>query len=239
LEAAGRRSAGEADVTEGEWLNSADPKAMLALLRESGKLSGRKARLFAVACVRQLGELLTEDDSRTAVEVAERYADGLATDEELAAASAAADEAVKEVDGEEAATAAAVDAADAACGAASEDAADAASYTLDAALQAVVHAGVAAIAAGMRGQSDLLRDLFGPLPFHEVRIDPSWLVWNNGIVQRLAEGIYQERAFERMPVLGDALEEAGCGDEDILRHCREQGPHARGCWVLDLLLGKE
>jgi hypothetical protein len=84
----------------------------------------------------------------------------------------------------------------------------------------------------------LLHDIIGPLPFRQVRIDPSWLVWNGGIVRRLAEGIYNERAFDRMPVLGDALEEAGCRDKEVLAHLRSPGPHARGCWVLDLILGK-
>ena len=56
---------------------------------------------------------------------------------------------------------------------------------------------------------------------------------------KLAQGIYDDRAFDRMPVLADALEEAGCYDADILAHCRQPGEHVRGCWVVDLLLGKE
>ena len=55
---------------------------------------------------------------------------------------------------------------------------------------------------------------------------------------RLAQGIYDDLEGERMPVLGDALEEAGCEDEVILEHCRQPGTHVRGCWVLDLVLGK-
>jgi hypothetical protein len=93
--------------------------------------------------------------------------------------------------------------------------------------------------AGRNGQAHLLRDLFGPLPFREVRINPLWLVWNDGTVKRLAEGMYEGRAFDRLPVLGDALEEAGCTDQTILDHLRGPGPHVRGCWVIDLLLGKE
>ena len=54
----------------------------------------------------------------------------------------------------------------------------------------------------------------------------------------LARTIYEERAFDGMPVLSDALEEAGCNDADILDHCRQAGPHVRGCWVVDLILGK-
>ena len=55
----------------------------------------------------------------------------------------------------------------------------------------------------------------------------------------IAEGIYEERAFGRMPILHDALLAAGCDDENILAHCRGEGPHVRGCWVVDLLLGKD
>jgi len=71
-----------------------------------------------------------------------------------------------------------------------------------------------------------------------VLIEPSWLTWNDGIVLKLAQAIYGDRAFDRMPVLADALEEAGCDNADILAHCRERGDHVRGCWVVDLLLGK-
>jgi hypothetical protein len=85
----------------------------------------------------------------------------------------------------------------------------------------------------------LLRDLSGPLPFREARIDPAWLVWNGGTVKRLTEGTYAERAFDCMPVLGDTLDEAGGDGEDILRHCREQGlAHCRGRQTVDLILGR-
>ena len=70
-------------------------------------------------------------------------------------------------------------------------------------------------------------------------IDPAWLVWNGGLVGKLAQGIDDERAFDRLPILGDALEEAGCTDADILNHCRQPGEHVRGCRVVDLLTGKE
>src|SRR5438067_305851 len=60
-----------------------------------------------------------------------------------------------------------------------------------------------------------------------------------GTVRRIAEGIYAERAFDRLPILADALLDAGCDDEAILSHCRTDGPHVRGCWVIDLILGKQ
>src|SRR5262249_8386081 len=83
-------------------------------------------------------------------------------------------------------------------------------------------------------QCQLLRCVFGN-PFHPVHIDAAWLA---GTVVQLARAIYEERKWEEMGVLGDALEEAGCDNDDILSHCRGKGPHARGCWVVDALLGK-
>jgi hypothetical protein len=88
-------------------------------------------------------------------------------------------------------------------------------------------------------QADLLRDIFGPTLDHKSAIDPDWLTWNEGTVPRLAQAIYDERAWDQIPVLADALEDAGCADPAILSHCRESREHARGCWVVDLLLGKE
>jgi hypothetical protein len=95
-------------------------------------------------------------------------------------------------------------------------------------------------------QAVLLRDIYGPLLYRDVRWEPGWLTRNGGTVKRLAEGIYQERALPsghldsaRLAVLADALEEAGCNNGEILAHCREQGKiHVRGCWVIELLLQK-
>ena len=66
-------------------------------------------------------------------------------------------------------------------------------------------------------------------------LDPLCLVWNGGTVGRIAAGIYEERAFDRLPILADALEDAGCTDPALLTHCRGPGPHVRGCWAVDLL----
>jgi hypothetical protein len=84
----------------------------------------------------------------------------------------------------------------------------------------------------------VLRCIFGNL-FHSNIVDPVLLSWNGGTALHLAQAIYDERAYERLPILADALEEAGCTDAAILDHCRGPGPHVRGCWVVDLLLGKE
>lgn len=83
-----------------------------------------------------------------------------------------------------------------------------------------------------------LREIFGN-HFRQFVIDPTWLDWNDSTVVKLAQNIYHERAFDRLPVLGDALEEAGCHDADMLAHCRQPGQHVPGCWVVDLLLGKK
>jgi hypothetical protein len=83
----------------------------------------------------------------------------------------------------------------------------------------------------------LVRDLFGH-PFRQPAIDPTWLAWNCAGTPKLAQAIYEEHCFGDLPILADALEEAGCTDAEILTHCRGPGPHARGCWVLDLILGK-
>jgi hypothetical protein len=81
----------------------------------------------------------------------------------------------------------------------------------------------------------LLRDVFGN-PFRPPAIDPNWLAWHEGVVARMARDLHDRRCFGEMPVLGDALEDAGCTDEVILSHCRAGGLHARGCWLLDLIL---
>jgi hypothetical protein len=86
-------------------------------------------------------------------------------------------------------------------------------------------------------QTAILRDIFGN-PFRPVSITPAWLMRNDGTAPKLAQAIYDERAFDRLPILADVLEEAGCTNADILNHCRQPSEHVRGCWVIDLILGK-
>ncbi|MCE9529888.1 MAG: hypothetical protein K8T89_01910 [Planctomycetes bacterium] len=83
-------------------------------------------------------------------------------------------------------------------------------------------------------QAKLIREVSGN-PFRPVAIDDRWLT---STVVDIAEAIYEERAFDRMPILSDALMDAGCDSEEMITHCRGNGPHVRGCWVVDLLLGK-
>jgi hypothetical protein len=71
-----------------------------------------------------------------------------------------------------------------------------------------------------------------------VTIDPLWLAWNHGTIGSLAKAIYDERRYEESPVLADALEEAGCTDEEVLAHLRGPGDHVRGCWAVDALLAR-
>ncbi|OWK45371.1 hypothetical protein FRUB_01702 [Fimbriiglobus ruber] len=85
------------------------------------------------------------------------------------------------------------------------------------------------------GLSALLRDIFGN-PFRPPSVDPAWLT---STVLALARQMYDARDFALIPILADALQDAGCDSDDILAHCRGDGPHVRGCWVVDLLLGKE
>jgi hypothetical protein len=84
------------------------------------------------------------------------------------------------------------------------------------------------------GLADVLREVVGN-PFRPVSFPPNW---RSETAVALATGIYAERAFDRLPILADALEDAGCDNADVLSHCRGPGPHARGCWVVDGVLGK-
>jgi hypothetical protein len=226
-------------MNEGAWLSDTDTQPMLEFVK--GRTTDRKLRLFAVACCRRLLRAVRVDlrDAR-AVEVAERYADGESTAGELEAAA-------RYVPGPPSARrtaafacrdAASLDAgavvADCAAGnaawAAGEHAASLVGATNDS------PAFAAGRAAELLAQAALLRDILGPVPFRPFQIDPAW---RTPTVLCLATALYEERRFDDMPMLADALEEAGCQDETILAHCRGPGPHARGCWVVDALLRKE
>jgi hypothetical protein len=90
-------------------------------------------------------------------------------------------------------------------------------------------------------QCDLLREIVGN-PFRQVSLDSTWMT--PGVVSlaravSLAQALYNDRAIAHLPILASALEAVGCDNADVLNHCRQPGKHVRGCWVLDLLLGKE
>jgi hypothetical protein len=215
-----------------EWLTSIEPRPMLDYLRGK-KVSDRKLRLYAVACCRRIWDLLIDERSRTAVEVAEEYADGSVDRDRLVAAR---DEA-REVKGVlqkpfqtpfQRAANAAFDATRDTGGSASGNAPNEAARALSFNNHNHCEEGE------LRQQSNLLRCIFGN-PFRLVFLDSAWLTPN---VVSLAHTIYDDRAFERMSILGDAIEETGCDSSDILDHCRSQVEHVRGCWVVDALLGK-
>jgi hypothetical protein len=87
-------------------------------------------------------------------------------------------------------------------------------------------------------QADLVRCILGN-PFRSPRIDPAWIHAHDGAARRVAQATYDDHAFADLPILADALEDAGCTDDAVLSHCRAPGPHARGCWVVDVVLGKQ
>jgi hypothetical protein len=222
-------------MTESEWLACDNPDLMIESAI-AAQISSRKLRLFACACVSTIWHLLEDERSRNAVLTAEQFADGVATVRELEEARDAAQAAVR--DASLAASWAAVHAAS--CGVAQAASRNALWEALWAASQAAAQAALrdaslAATGAAIRAaHCGLLRCVFGN-PFRQVAVDPGWLT---PTVVRLARGIYEGREFDCLPILGDALEDAGCTDEMLLGHCRSAGPHARGCWVVDLLLGR-
>jgi hypothetical protein len=210
-------------MTEAEWLVCTEPRQMLEFLQ--GRATYRKLRLFAVACCRRIWNRMTDERSRKAVEVAERYADGEVSEEQLGAASREAAE-VGIGFGLQCSS------ANAAGFAALRDGLFSGHVRAD---RCASFAARVADPAEPASQAALLRCIFGPLCFRPVTLNPSALT---STVVQLAETIYLERAFHRLPILGDALEDAGCTSADILDHCRGGGEHVRGCWVVDLVLKK-
>lgn len=209
-----------------------------------GKDRFRKCRLFAAACCRRIWALLTEQRSRQAVEVAERYADELADTDQL---EKCFQEASREDDSFGNATEAAAWATAWDDRQAAEEAAIYAAYAVDEANHSPQPAKGRWGLAGTEeraAQVELIRDIFGN-PFRGMpTVTPSVLRWQDGIVVRLAQAAYDDRLLPgghldpaRLAVLADALEEAGCTDGEILGHLRGPGPHVRGCHLVDLLIG--
>jgi hypothetical protein len=209
-------------MTKEEWLACTDPKAMLDFLGDSA--SDGKLRLFAVACCRRIWPLVADTKSRQAVEISEQYADDRASDEELEAASK--------------------DAASVGIGFGIQfSAANAAHFASRpgrvAADRCAMYAARAVPDSDERvAQARLVRCLWGD-PFRKPRAHTAFLPWNTSSAVNLAQSIYDARAFERLSELADELEKADCDDANVVGHCREAGPHARGCWVVDRILGKE
>jgi hypothetical protein len=227
-------------MTEAEWAACRRPERMLAFARTFA--IERKARLFVVACCRKLSHLFGAESLREWVEVAEQFADRLASSSDLARAHMQARR-VAEWGGP----------------------LWCAGWYTDPLSGAMAHAGmkdspaVLAVAAtlvdawagaelclpwatalGMdpASQAAVLRDVVHS-PHRAVHVRHAWRLWNNRTVYRMAERIYEGQRWPDLPILADALLDAGCDSEEILSHCRRQERvHVRGCWVVDLLLGK-
>jgi hypothetical protein len=222
-------------MKEADWRACTDPQWMLAFLQ--GKASDRKVRLFACACCRLVFSefFIFDGDIERAIETAEWYADGLACEDMRREAEQAA-----------------------------QNVEFGTSYDclVNQVLVATVSKTLSAIDVWRRlvkycqrytcddwripridklatDGCQVLREVFGPLPFRPVVVEASWMAWHDGAITKLAQAIYDDRAFNRLSILAEALEEAGCTDRDILVHCRQSGDHVLGCWVADLLLGKE
>jgi hypothetical protein len=215
-----------------------------------GQPPDRKLRLFACAFCRCHWGRLTDPRCRRAVEAAERFADDPSRGAELLSAQAEAAEAHRAwVAAWEAALTlqgklhrvrglhperAVIEAVRWAAGSTPGlDIERVAAYLWSA------HAGTCLDdqVAALGRYADLLREVFGN-PFRLVPVEADWLRWNHSSVPALARRIYGERAFHDLPILADALEEAGCDNAELLAHCRGGGPHVRGCWALDVVLGK-
>lgn len=239
-----RRQQFQETMLEPEWHSSSQPQEMLTFLR--GKASKRKLRLFDVACCRRIWGELRDERSRRAVEIAEEFAEGRCDERALSQArrdAMTAHGAAQGVRTDISRIAANLDALRAAYSAA--EAANAAQQAAadDAYLgsPAVAESAAYGAANGEASrtehtiQAGLLRDIFGN-PFRPMTIDAAWL---RSSVAALATAIYEERAFDRLPILADALEDAGCHDADMLQHCRQPGEHVLGCWLIDLILCKK
>jgi hypothetical protein len=251
-------------MTEQEWLACTDPTPMLEFLRD--RASDRKFRLFACACCRRTWRLLNTDQNRRAVEAAERCADGLIGQHELALVRDAtgywwlgvgsgrerrsvlartATELASYVSEHQAGKAAADVARTAVwlvCQVATkrEDRNNAEAYKRR--LQERDESKAVermALASLLR---EVIRNPFRPSP----PLPSTVLAWSDGTVRRIAQGIYQERRLPvgtldatRLAILADALLDGGCEDEELIAHCREPGPHYRGCWAIDAILARE
>jgi hypothetical protein len=224
-------------MTEAEWLSGMRASSLLGYLLDAvgrDRPTDRRFRAFACACLREVYDVLPDRRSRQVVDVAEQFANGLTSRRKLEQAARAAGEAARE----------------AWFGVQEGGVPDHLFYLANAASELGEETGARAawsvchLLAGLAGPHvprdvpGLIREVFGN-PFRSPALPDGWRAWNRGTVVRLAQQIREEQRFDEMPVLGDALEEAGCTDTTILDHCRSGGHHVAGCWVLDLLLAEE
>ena len=225
-------------MTEAEWLACTDPTAMLEFLR--GKASERKLRLFAAAGFARLVGLLPDPRQRRGIEVLEQLAEGDATPSARRSVTTQVRQAIPRND----------------WGADPLPTDDPHYVALmlyrefcsSSPARHAVHAtaGLADAAGEQRQQARLMGCIFGN-PFRpSLPLPPAVLNWSDSTLRRIAQSIYEERRLpvgtldnSRLAILADALLDAGCEDEALMQHCREPGPHVRGCWAVDLILGRE
>ena len=243
-------------MTEAEWLACDEPKKLLEFVGRH-HTNERKLRLYAVAGCRRVWSFLPDERSRRAVEVAELFADGAVSRKvrskcwkETDAAMMSIDFATQDQFGGHGNWPAASMAAWMATAAAANAVGNSETFVGP---EAELFYLAANPIEGMeyshreRGMDyrlaretewsvhrALLHDIFGN-PFRPATLDPSW---RTSTAVALARGMYESRDFGAMPILADALQDAGCTSDDVLGHCRGTGPHVRGCWVVDLVLGK-
>jgi hypothetical protein len=210
-------------MTESQWLARQHPTLLLEFVRSEA--CARKLRLFACACCRRVLHLMPDARSHRALNVAELVADGLADAGEWESTSAS----LRGVEYDHTSWALTYDPFIAA-----ERGAAFTASAVQSATKPLRRYEARRAEEGI--QAEMVRDIFGN-PFRLVALDPAWLTSD---VMLLARGIYNDRAFDRMPILADALQDAGCDSEDVLKHCRDANQvHVRGCWVVDMLLGNE
>jgi hypothetical protein len=232
-------------MTERDWLDGDDVGTLLLHLPHERR-DRRKLTLFACACFRRVANLLPGDFVQ-ALDAMERSAEGMLTrgelDQLLSTLGPSLDQRgvfQRDEDSD-------FEVADSAGPSAAAMAAVFNALNVMSRQWAPTFEGPVQLAAFAARRADgrdeapaqlaLLRDVLGN-PFRPVPVAPSWLSANNGAAVRLAQTIYLEGRFADLPVLADALEEAGCSDRDVLGHCRQPGLHTCGCWVVDALLGK-
>ena len=209
-------------MTPDEWKAGEDPSVLLDLVAD--RATNRKLRLFLIACCRRIWPMLADERSRNAVEVAQRFADGVATAAELAAAHETAFGAPAN------ATASGLE-----MPGVREGASRAVNCVADNLLPDATHTRAETVRDEHSFQASVLRDIFGyPYPF--VGFDPAW---RTPAAVELATEIYTKPLFNRMWELGNLLQDAGCSEAVLLLHCRSRAMHFRGCWLVDLVLGKE
>jgi hypothetical protein len=219
-------------MDESRWLAIADPAEMLDHLLKQDGVSWRKVRLWACACVRRLWLRLVTEPTRRVVEVVERFVDGRASQQEV---DKALQEATRVRKGDRRANRAACEAGRLCTEGRRFPPADVADDVANA--MAGDDEDPPARAVEKQHQAAMLRCVFGNPFAAPSRLAPSVLAWNDCLVVRLAKEIYDGRRWGDLPLLADALLDAGCEDDEAVAHLRGPGPHVRGCHGLDLVLG--